>query len=55
MLNGINNKCAQCKGQCKQFKQVKVCYCPNYKALHPSSIEKRTGAAISNDNSKVRV
>ena len=30
MLNGINNKCKTCNGECKQYKQIKVIYCPNY-------------------------
>lgn len=29
-LKGTNSKCAQCKGECKQFKQVKVIICPNF-------------------------
>lgn len=30
MLDGINKLCEQCTQECKQFKQLKVIYCPNY-------------------------
>jgi len=30
MLSGINNKCAKCKGECKQWIQATIVYCPNF-------------------------
>jgi hypothetical protein len=29
-LDGVNSKCARCKQDCKQFKQVKVVQCLRY-------------------------
>jgi len=29
-LDGVNRKCARCKQNCKQWKQVKVLICPNF-------------------------
>ena len=31
-LSGVNKKCASCTKDCKQYKQVTIVYCPNYKA-----------------------
>jgi len=28
LLYGVNSKCAQCTEKCRQYKQVKVVYCP---------------------------
>ena len=33
LLFGVNAKCGQCTGSCKQFKQVVVVYCPNFKSI----------------------
>ena len=30
MLSGINKKCAKCTGECKQWNQVIIVYCPNF-------------------------
>jgi len=32
MLDGVNPTCAQCSKDCKQWKQVKVIICQNYKS-----------------------
>ena len=32
MLSGINKLCSQCKEKCKQFSQVVVVRCPNFKS-----------------------
>lgn len=37
LLYGVNSKCAQCTEQCKQFKQVKVIYCPHFKPVVSNS------------------
>ena len=29
----MNRKCIQCKKECKQFKQIKVVYCPKFVAI----------------------
>jgi hypothetical protein len=31
MLSGINKLCQQCSKECKQYEQVTVVFCPNYK------------------------
>jgi len=33
MLSGVNKICAECKGECKQWKQVKLVYCPSYEPI----------------------
>ena len=33
VLDGVNKKCQQCSGECKQYAQVVVCYCPNFKSI----------------------
>ena len=33
MLDGVNKKCEKCVGVCKQFRQVKVVYCPSYESI----------------------
>ena len=32
MLSGTNKLCAQCSGKCKQWSEVTVVKCPNYKS-----------------------
>jgi hypothetical protein len=30
-MDGINKKCLKCNKKCKQFAQIQVIYCPNFK------------------------
>jgi len=30
MFNGVNKVCAQCIKECKEFRQLKIEYCPNF-------------------------
>jgi len=43
MLGGVNRKCRHCVEKCKQFEQVTVVYCPNYKKVPEKSIDLKTG------------
>jgi len=41
-LSGVSKTCEKCSKECKQWKQIKVVICPNYKSVELQSREKAT-------------
>ena len=39
-LSGINKKCQQCTESCKQWIQLIIVFCPNFRSRYPSHRDK---------------
>jgi hypothetical protein len=48
-LSGTNAKCVQCSKDCKQWSQVVVVHCPNFKSVYPSCVGKRIASDSRGD------
>ncbi len=46
VLNGVSKLCAQCIQECKQWRLVKVIYCPFFKSKQQQSAKLKEGDTL---------
>jgi hypothetical protein len=54
-LSGINKKCAKCIEKCKQWAQVKVIICPNWKPCGHQAQENGGNATFPQENRQIGI
>ena len=53
-LSGVNEYCMTCEKKCKQWEQVIVCFCPNFKKLEKGTRHTKIRAKSTQGKNEIK-